>query len=257
VPFSLADNIGDNIAQISMDAENLYRQVGQLLANVPALSDQVALTAEQMRWIGQASALVAISDDLVARANFEAAVQNFMQASYRRSALQSILLVLHRVMAAAELKAPPGIQGAFIPAANTLDGYAALAKVLGTPQRDVLIVDAYLDASVLIDYGGLVPDKVALRLLADSAQKKWAGTLQAATDRWRSQYPTRSLDVRLSAPGALHDRAIFVDGQTAWTLTQSIKDFAKTKHAEIIRTDYSASLKIPAYEAIWQAAQPI
>ena len=37
-----------------------------------------------------------------------------------------MMVALHRVMAVAELAAPPGAQGAFVPATNTFDGYAAL-----------------------------------------------------------------------------------------------------------------------------------
>ena len=65
----------------------------------------------------------------------------------------------------------------------------------------------------------------------------------------------RPLQVRLAPPKALHDRAIFTDQTTAWTLTQSLKDFAKRSPAEIVRADDIAALKIAAYEAIWANAQ--
>jgi hypothetical protein len=52
----------------------------------------------------------------------------------------------------------------------------------------------------------------------------------------------------------LHDRAIFIDSTNAWLLTQSLKDFAKRSPAEIVRANDTATLKIAAYEAIWDGA---
>jgi hypothetical protein len=62
---------------------------------------------------------------------------------------------------------------------------------------------------------------------------------------------------RLAPPKTLHDRAIFIDQTIAWTLTQSLKDFAKRSPAEIVRADDTAALKIAAYEEIWLRAQII
>jgi hypothetical protein len=59
----------------------------------------------------------------------------------------------------------------------------------------------------------------------------------------------------LAPAKALHDRAIFIDKTTAWTLTQSLKDFAKRSPAEIVRADDVAALKIDAYENIWAKAK--
>jgi hypothetical protein len=55
----------------------------------------------------------------------------------------------------------------------------------------------------------------------------------------------------------LHDRVILIDGTAAWTLTQSIKDFAKRSPAEIVRAEDTASLKIAAYEDIWKNSSVI
>ena len=63
--------------------------------------------------------------------------------------------------------------------------------------------------------------------------------------------------VRLAPSKTLHDRAILIDRITAWTLTQSLKDFAKRSPAEIVRADDTAILKIAAYENLWTSAQII
>jgi hypothetical protein len=64
----------------------------------------------------------------------------------------------------------------------------------------------------------------------------------------------RPLAVRMAQPRTLHDRVALIDKQTAWTVTQSFRDFAKRSPAEIVRADDTASLKIAAYEQIWSSA---
>ena len=169
------------------------------------------------------------------------------------SAASQITTVLYRVLAAAELKAPPSARGAFIPAGGSFDAFAALAKVQQTANKEVLIVDPYMDETALTEFGGAVPAGVLLRLLADQSSHK--PTLQPAATRWASQHgASRPIQVRLAPQRSLHDRAIFIDRIIAWILTQSLKDFAKRSPAEIVRADDTAALKIDAYEAIWASA---
>jgi hypothetical protein len=78
-----------------------------------------------------------------------------------------------------------------------------------------------MDDSVLLDFGGAVPESVALRLLSDQATAKQS--LGPAATKWKAQYPNRMLQVRLGPPQTLHDRVILVDGKNACTITKSLK----------------------------------
>ena len=161
--------------------------------------------------------------------------------------------ILYQAMAAAELKVPASARGAFIPARNSFDAFAAITKVLQSATKDVLIVDPYMDETILTEFGGSIPDAVSLRLLSDQSTVK--ASLAPAARAWTDQHRTsRPLAVRLAAPKALHDRVILIDGTTAWTVTQSLKDFAKRSPAEIVRADDTAALKISAYEFVWSSA---
>jgi len=64
------------------------------------------------------------------------------------------MLTLYKAIAIAELDAPAGAQGAFIPVGNAFEAYSAIAKVLRSAASDVLIVDPYMDDSVLTDFAG-------------------------------------------------------------------------------------------------------
>src|SRR5215469_8925029 len=207
-----------------MDPESLYRQLGRLLETMPDFFSGKAWSADTHKWVGRADALIMQSGDLRDQAEWRTAIMLFDGKPH--TAASQITTVLYRVLAAAELKAPPSVRGAFIPAGGSFDAFAALAKVLQSANKEVLIVDPYMDETALTEFGGAVPAGVLLRLLADQSTHK--PTLQPAATRWASQHGvSRPIQVRLAPQKTLHDRAIFIDRMTAWILTQSLKDFAK------------------------------
>jgi hypothetical protein len=125
-------------------------------------------------------------------------------------------------------------------------------RVFGSAGSDILLVDPYMDGTILTDFAGSAPSNVSLRLLTDSATVK--PDLEPAAKRWKQQHATRHLELRLAPPRRLHDRVILVDRTKAWAITQSLKDLAKRSPAEIIRSDDTAALKVAAYEAEWVTA---
>lgn len=239
-----------------MDPQALYVELGRLVAEMPDLSHQRPLSTEEMRWLGRASALVKQVGDHLDTAQLTVAVQN-VNSPARASVAKDIAVILHRALAKAELKAPITDRGAFIPAGNAFDAMAAVGRVLGAAERDVLIVDPYLDDKALTDFAPLVREGVVIRLLADAARVK--ASLKPAADRWRQQYgEARPLEVRLAAPRTLHDRLIMVDDESVWVLTQSLNAFAERSPASIVSVDAAtAELKLEAYAAAWAAARTV
>jgi hypothetical protein len=237
----------------AMKPEELYRRLGRIIEAAPP-PPEPALSTEFMKWVGQASALINAIGDLALSAEAQLAT-NGLHYPDRKLKFEKLMLLLHKALAIAELDAPPGAQGAFIPVGNTLDAYVALAKILGSAKIDVLIVDPYMDDTVITEFAASVPEGIPLRLLTDEATAK--PNLAPAAMKWNQQYPTRRLGVRLASPRALHDRAIFIDKTQAWTVTQSLKDLAKRSPAEIVRGDDTAALKVSAYEAVWTTATVI
>lgn len=240
---------------MTLNAESLYRQLGRLLEEMPKDWTSGELTDEHHRWLGRADALVNQGGDIGDKVDFRSAA-GLMDKVAWPTGLEQMKRVLYRILAAAELKAPPAARGAFIPVGNAFDAFAAVSKILQAAKRDVLIVDPYMDETALTEFGQAVSGGVTLRLLAD--QKDHKSTLPPAAQKWAAQYgASRPLAVRLAAPRTLHDRAIFIDGTGAWTLTQSLKDFAKRSPAEIVRADDTAALKIAAYESVWGTASVV
>jgi hypothetical protein len=236
-----------------IDPQSLYVQLGQLIATMPTF--QLPSTKDDLRWMARACALLEASGDFSAYAKLQRAVDD-LPRSYGVSAYD-IRNVLYTALAKAELAAPVSAQGSFIPVGADFDGLVAVGKVLAEATSDALIVDPYLDQVFLTDFAASAPEVVRLRLLSD--QRSHKATLAPAARRWAVQHgSSRPLDVRLTLPGALHDRLIIVDAKRVWSVTQSFKDLAARSPASIMRVGGDmAELKIVTYEEMWRAATPL
>lgn len=240
----------DLLNESEPDWQALYMQLGRLLETMPDFSEyQNVHSREGQQWFARAGVLVAQvnvgADDTLYR------IQTGLLATAGwKAAVRQLITFVYRAQATAESKVPAAMAGAFIPVGSSFDAFSAIAKIVQNATGNVLIVDPYLDETALTDFGLTIPSGVRVRLLAD--QKDHKPSLIPAAQRWVSQHGAlRPIEVRLAPAKSLHDRAIFVDGSGAWTLTQSLKDFAKRSPAEIVRADDTAQLKIQAYEAIW------
>jgi len=237
---------------MQIDPESLYRQLGRLIETMPDFSGTAPFSSDTHQWLGRADALVVAGGDVLDKIDWRMAAQQ-LNATGRQHTIETLKLILYRALAAAELKAPASAKGTFIPVGNSFDAFAAISKLLKSATRDVMIVDAYMDEAALTEFGCAVPDGMTLRLLADAANYK--PTLEPAATKWVSQYGnTKPLAVRIAPVKTLHDRSIFIDGTTAWALTQSLNGIAKRSPAEIVRVDDTAAMKIAAYESIWNSA---
>jgi hypothetical protein len=235
-----------------LTGEAIYLRLGALIADTPNLT--AAPTPETYRWIAQVVALIE-AGDLADTATLHVASEHLQGLSRRDMSAGTILAVVHQALARAELRAPAELQGAFIAAGHSFDAFAAVSKALGTATGDVLIIDPYADAKLLIDYAPLAPETVSVRVLTEATTH--SKSLKPAAEHWRQQMK-QPLDVRIAAPRTLHDRAIMIDGKTAFTIGQSFKDLVTRAHTTLVRLPpEAAKLKIEAYELMWTSATPI
>jgi len=236
-----------------LTSEAIYLRLGSLIADTPDLKADP--TPETHRWVAQVLALIEAGDlaERMGIISFQVASQN-LHGVMRDVNWSTILAIAHQALARAELHAPAELQGAFIAAGHAFDAFAAVAKAMGTATGDVFIVDKYADAKLLTDYAVLAPETVSVRVLAGAMYSK---SLKPAAQHWAQQMK-QPLEVRLGPPASLHDRAILVDGKTAFGLGQSFKDLATRAHTTLVRMPSDVgSEKIEAYELMWSSATPI
>ena len=238
----------------SLTPEQLYLQLGSLVAEMPDLASG-PITPEMNLWLGRAAALVEATGDIVGSVTMKNSAQ-WLASANRDLNAQMIAAVVFAALAKAELAAPAAVQGTFIAAGHAFDAFAAVSKVLGTATTDLLMIDPYADEKVLTRYAVSAPEQASVRILADEAY--YYPALKPAAEDWVKQFPARPLSVRLAEKKTLHDRAILVDGSTAWALGQSFKDLVVRSHTTLVRQDpETAALMIAAFETMWNAATPL
>jgi hypothetical protein len=241
-----------------MDPEVLYMELGELVRTMPNLEVYGELPPETQRWLARAYVLIKAAEvDMDDEVAFKLASESVYLTAPREISAASIRMIVHRALALAESRAPASARGAFIGMGNVFDAMAAIGKVLAAASRDVLIVDPYMDEKALTDFAVMIPERTAIRLLADKHYVK--PSLRPAVASWTAQYGSvRPLQAKLTPPRTLHDRAIFVDGAQAWSLTQSLNAFATRAHGLISRVDSeTAALKIAAYEDLWKSGSTV
>lgn len=234
-----------------MDPEALYQQLREIVASMPSLDAPNGVrSVEVLTWLGRAAALIEASGDVLDSAKFRGLCDQV--GMYWNPA--EVRTVLYRALGRAELAAPAAARGAFIAVGARFDLFATLAKILAEAKNSVLIVDPYLDSTVVVDFAPLVPEGIPLHLLADGKYLK--PSLKPAVERWQAQHASaRPLEARATAAGALHDRLVLIDGDQAWALSQSLKDFANRAPGSVVRMDAEiTALKMSAYAGTWQAS---
>jgi hypothetical protein len=239
---------------MSLSPEELYLQLGNLVAEMPDLAN-CEITPQVNRWLGRATALVGKVLGNVDETMMSGACRLLPVDATRDMNAQTIASLVHEAFAKVELIAPARVRGTFIAAGHTLDAYAAVGKVLGTAKTDVLMVDPYADVKAVTEYAVLAPVTVPVRILADTEYHK--NTLKPAAERWAQQFgqSRAPLEVRLAPAKTLHDRLIIVDGGDVWGLGQSFNKLAERAHTSLVRMDAeTGALKVVAYSEMWQKA---
>jgi hypothetical protein len=244
---------------LTVEPAALYLQLTQLIAEIPILGGTGPITPEINRWLGRAVYLVTEVGNGIDPVTLTVASDGLnAPGTMREMYAQQIQAVVFRALAFAEARAPTAARGGFIGIQQHLDALQAVGRILGEARRDVLIVDPYMDSKVFTDFAQTAPPTVAIRLLTDSFYTK-AEAVRPAMLRWIQQFGAdRPIEVRLSTPRALHDRLIFADRTSAWSLSQSLKDIAARSPASAQRLDAEvAAMKVGFYEQVWAAATPV
>ncbi|MFL6799719.1 MAG: hypothetical protein ACJ8F3_20170 [Xanthobacteraceae bacterium] len=240
---------------MSLMPERLYLELGRLIAQTPdLLAAPQAATTQQ--WLTSATALVKASGSVAELVPFMVACEN-LDGPLRARNADSIVAVLHRLLASAELNSPQEVRGSVLVIGERLDAYKAMQHLLTSAAGDVLLVEPEGAGKVLADYAILAPERVTVRLLADEGQ--YNRSLVLGVKRWQQRFGSgRKLLVRLASANTLHERLLLVDGERAWGVGVPFSELAKRTHTCLVRMrPEDEARKITIYSEIWDEALPL
>jgi hypothetical protein len=152
---------------------------------------------------------------------------------------------LRSSIAELELDLPDtGIKGVYEPG-EEYEFYRDVAACLKLAQKEILVIDPYLNTEIFDVYANAIPRTVFFRLLTANvppdvktlAQKYAAGG-----------------NFKFCSSNSIHDRVLFADGRV-WVAGQSLKDAAKKKPTYIVEHD--EPLMRAVYEDVWKKSTPI
>lgn len=236
---------------MTSDDESLFVQLKELVTTMPDLQNDDWATHAGRTWMARAYALVHASGERVEAENIRVAMDGLGTVLHARN-IGTIMNAVHRVLAKAELAAPSALRGQFIAAGETFSALAAVAKVFARAKSDLLLVDAFADHTIIIDFAVMAPEQVHIRVLAADKEARKAA-IRPALQRWHDQFgAARPLSIRVVPAASLHDRLIVVDGTETWHPGQSFNGLAGRSLTSISRDDAElATQKVEAYTALW------
>lgn len=231
--------------------EQLLALTETLIREAPAFDPEANTSDADRRWLGKAEAILEACDSIIHSIEFRAARNKLGTIFHDRNAL---LAPLHTTYARLELLAPATAQGAFIPAGDTWNGYAAIVRLVQRQCEDLLVVDPYLDANFFLEFLPHSCARLGTRCLTTRRSENHLG-LVSASCKWAGAEPSKSkpAEVRYAPNGSLHDRLIIIDRHEAWIITQSLKDIAKRSPASVTRVEKGVGkLKAEHYNNLWE-----
>lgn len=143
---------------------------------------------------------------------------------------------------------------AFFPANSHYDAYTSLREVFAAAKTELVIVDAWLGATVLSTLRAVAPPTLQVRFL--TVARNLRPDFKVELEAFRKQMTGVQIEVRET--GAFHDRFAVVDDARCFHIGASIKDAGSRAFmvSEIEDPANLATLK-KTVETAWQAGQPL
>jgi len=137
----------------------------------------------------------------------------------------------------------------FFPEQKQHEAYVEIRAVIQRASQSLVVVDPYLDQSILTMLSTCQTGDFMVRLLTS----KHPPDLFIEASKWRAQHPNAKLAIRKTL--VFHDRFIIVDNVECWHVGCSIKD-AGTKAFMLsqVEDEYNRSSLLGQIEKAWQSA---
>lgn len=153
-----------------MKKDELYGHFKGLIQSQPDFSRYYDALNDTKRecdmWLARAMALVEAHANPFITAPARTAVTN-LSKNGRDSDIRVLNQLLLQCLASLELAVSPAAQGSFVAAGNAMDAFSALTQLFGQARSSLLVVDPYMDETLLVEFLTTVKEGVSLDLLSD------------------------------------------------------------------------------------------
>jgi hypothetical protein len=227
--------------------EQLLAEIEDVIRTMPPRPSFRHETAENLSWLGRASAAIEMWNPIKA-AMFGIHVQQLhaTMAAEAVKGINGIIVMLHQAQHDLRLRTVGPLTVA-VNQGSVFDYFDEVRKVIEAAKIDLLFVDPYLDAEFVSRYLPHVSQGVAVRLLA----RERLSTLLPAVALLRQQ---TGLSIEVRAAGAFHDRYVFVDNLACYQSGASFKDGARKAPTTLTQIVDAFGAVMGAYEQIWTSA---
>jgi len=138
--------------------------------------------------------------------------------------------------------------GSAYKAGDVYSFFKDLKTIIKSARKEIFLIDPYLNSDAFTDYLAEVDSNISTRVLVKSKPTELATYLEKHIAQFGSKIEMRSSK-------AIHDRIIFIDGDSCWLMGGSMKDAGKNNPTYLIPLSSEITYdKISIYENIWQAA---
>lgn len=126
--------------------------------------------------------------------------------------------------------------------------HTGVRKIVEAANTEVFFVDLYISADFVSDYLADIPSHINIRVLTSDKAKR---ALDAALTSAKILKKQNGSDIQIRVGTGMHDRHVFIDGQTCYMTGASIKDGAKNAPTTIIKITDAFAATLNTYETMW------
>ena len=216
------------------------------LAESPPQLGQAQPTPEQRQWFSRVGAVFSQLKDLMWHVKFDSSVGTM--GPYPQAASNQIIGYAYDVIEILKLELELDGRseiGTAYPPGETYRYFADVKQIISNAEDQIFLVDPYFNGEIFDSYFGEVAQSIKVHLLVD----RYVNDLKGYVERHVAQYGSR-IELRANKH-ELHDRLLFIDGETCWFTGGSFKEAGhKASYLVPFGTEISAD-KLAIYRDIW------
>lgn len=233
---------------MALKPEQLLVEIEDVIRSMPPRSNIRHNTAENLTWLGRASAAIEEWDPIkLLQLNLAIDKLGNTMARPAEEGYRAIIVLLHHAQHALRLRTV-GPTSIAISGGMVFEYFEELRKIIALAKQDILFVDPYLDADFVSRYLGYVSAGIDIRLLTEKLLTSLLPAVEMHSRQNSSKISVRSVN-------SIHDRYVFIDGMDCYQSGASFKDGAKKAGTVLTQIVDAFPAVKQSYDELWRTAK--